>query len=76
MNLLSNVKNYNEQGGHRTVIGGELEILPTGKLIIDGSEIKSLAHQNDSAALDLADLVLDFNALLLKLKNAGLMKDE
>ncbi|RKJ29989.1 sugar-binding protein, partial [Butyricicoccus sp. 1XD8-22] len=34
---MSNVKNYTEQGGNRTVIGGELDITPEGKLAFDGT---------------------------------------
>ncbi len=31
---MSNVKNYTEQGGEKTVIGGELEIAAGGKLAV------------------------------------------
>lgn len=34
---MSNVKNYTEQGGETTVIGGTLEIKSTGTLIIDAA---------------------------------------
>ncbi len=37
---MSNVKNYTEQGGEKTVIGGELEIAASGKLTIkDGATV-------------------------------------
>lgn len=64
-----NAKNYTEQGGEKTVIGGTLEIL-------EGASVTGLPiaeNQADSAATDATGLVTDFNALLAKLKAAGLM---
>lgn len=64
-----NTKNFTEQGGEKTVIGGTLEIkegaVVTGLPILD--------NQAESAAATVEDLVTDFNALLTKLKAAGLM---
>lgn len=64
-----NTKNYTEQGGEKTVIGGTLEIkdgaVVTGLPILD--------NQAASTAATVEDLVTDFNALLSKLKTAGLM---
>lgn len=71
---MSNVKNYTEQGGEKTVIGGTLEIASGGKLIFEGAELKPAETQADSTAVSVADLVTDFNALLAKLKSAGLME--
>lgn len=71
---MSNVKNYTEQGGEKTVIGGTLEIGSGGKLTFAGTEIKPAATQANSTAETVADLVTDFNALLAKLKAAGLME--
>ena len=112
-----NTKNYTEQGGEKTVIGGTLEIkesatvtgLPEGsaytlpaasaaalggikaaaktegdiveakigtdeKLYVPAyPTVPEAANQADSAAAELAGLVTDFNALLGKLKTAGLM---
>lgn len=73
---MSNVKNYTEQGGERTVIGGELLVTSEGKISFDGVEIKPSALQADSTAADVPALVADFNALLAKLKAAGLMASE
>lgn len=64
-----NVKNYTEQGGDKTVIGGTLEIKEGA--ILSGTP--SAANQANSTAVDVATLVSDFNALLAKLKTAGLM---
>jgi len=71
-----NTKNYTEQGGDKTVIGGELAVSAEGKITFDGIELKPAAVQADSTAVDVADLVADFNALLAKLKTAGLMESE
>jgi len=118
-----NTKNYTEQGGEKTVIGGTLEIkegasvtgLSADPLLVateetlggvkaaaageddtvevkigedgklyaptyptDATEsvsglVKMAAKQADSIAEDTATLVTDFNALLAKLKAAGLM---
>ena len=73
---MSNVKNYTEQGGEKTVIGGELLVTSEGKLTFDGVEVKPSALQTDSTAADVPALVADFNALLAKLKAAGLMASE
>lgn len=121
-----NTKNYTEQGGEKTVIGGMLEIkegasvtgLSADPLLVatgdtlggvkaaaageddtvevkigedhrqyvptyptDATEsvsglVKAAANQADSIAEDTATLVTDFNALLAKLKAAGLMADQ
>ena len=65
-----NTKNYTEQGGEKTVIGGILEIK-------EGASVTGLPvaeNQADSTATDVAGLVTDFNALLAKLKASGLME--
>ena len=73
---MSNVKNYAEQGGERTVIGGELKIVAGGKLTFENCELKPAATQANSSASTIAGLVVDFNSLLAKLKAAGLMAAE
>jgi len=75
-----NAKNYLAQGGDRLVIGGTLEIqegasvtgLPSAAADSPGV-VHIAAYQAASAAADVAALVADFNALLLKLKAAGIM---
>lgn len=67
---MSNVKNYTEQGGERTVIGGTLEIVAGGQVGL----FTPAAFQADSTATTIAGLVTDFNSLLAKLKAAGLME--
>ena len=70
-------KNYNTDGGDRTVIGGVLEFE-------EGAEVKNFPdggggtggkaeNQGASTATAVAGLKNDFNALLVRLKEAGLM---
>ena len=72
-----NTKNYTEQGGERTVIGGELLIAPGGKLTDNNgvpeeetAKIPYLANSTQSTA---ANVVKDFNALLTLLRAGGFM---
>lgn len=67
-----NTKNYTEQGGEKTVIGGVLEIKEGASV----TGLPVLENQADSTATDVASLVTDFNALLAKLKAAGLMETD
>ena len=64
-----NAKNYTEQGGEKTVIGGTLEIQERASV----TGLPTAANQADSTASTIAGVKDDFNALLLKLKDAGLM---
>lgn len=73
---MSNVKNYSEQGGEKWVVGGEIEIAAGGKLTFQGTELKPAAVQADSVASTVAGAVADLNALIAKLKAAGLMAAE
>lgn len=64
-----NTKNFMEQGGEKLVIGGEMEI--TSDATVTGLPVAE--NQANSTATDAPGLVADFNALLTKLKAAGLM---
>ncbi len=79
-------RNYTEQGGAVTHIGGTLVIEEGavtrigGKLVVEeGAEIEGIPgmtqadHQSDSTATTVAALKEDLNALLSKLKAAGIM---
>ena len=77
-----NCKNYLTDGGDRLVIGGTLEVLDTATVtgLQSGYVTEQMAgsvyqatNQAESVATTIADLKSDFNALLLKLKNAGVM---
>ena len=71
-----NVKNYTEQGGDVTHIGGKL-VIEEGALVeglpFPSGSITPAANQAASEATTIAALKDDFNALLTKLKTAGLM---
>jgi len=77
-----NCKNYLTDGGDRLVIGGTLEVLDTATVTglqsgyateqTAGSVYQAM-NQAESAATTIADLTSDFNALLAKLKDAGIM---
>ena len=67
-----NVKNYTEQGGEKTVIGGILEIKEGASL----TGFPQAENQADSTATTIADLKSDFNDLLSKLKESGLMEQD
>lgn len=63
-----NAKNYFKQGGDELVIGGKLTIAA-------GAELTGMVANNQAAstAASYTALKEDFNALLIKLKDAGLM---
>lgn len=67
-----NTKNYAEQGGDVVHIGGKM-------IFEEGAEILGLPsseNQAASTATQLSGLKADFNALLIKLKEAGLMEPD
>ena len=67
-----NTKNYTEQGGEKTVIGGSLVIEEGGS--VTGLPFSACENQAESEASTIAALKEDFNSLLSKLKDAGLME--
>ena len=77
-----NCKNYLADGGDRLVIGGTLEVLDTATVtgLQSGyateqtvGSVYQAPNQAESAATTIADLKSDFKALLVKMKNAGIM---
>ena len=71
-----NTKNYTEQGGEKTVIGGTLEIKEGASVTGLPSDFTPAENQAASTAVDVARMLADFNALLAKLKTAGLMAED
>ena len=67
-----NTKNYTEQGGDVTHFGGKV-IFEEG-CEVEGNSFTPAANQADSTATTVAALKDEFNALLVKLKTAGLME--
>ena len=71
-----NAKNYTEQGGDVTHIGGKLVIEEGASvegLPFPAGSITPAANQANSEATTIDALKEDFNALLTKMKTAGLM---
>lgn len=71
-------KNYTAHGGNETVIGGKLTFLPGSEVVgLDGAfSFPNAEAQADSEATTIATMKDDFNALLAKLRAAGLMASE
>lgn len=67
-----NAKNYTEQGGNVTHFGGKV-IFEEG-CEVEGNSFTPAANQAASTATTVAQLKDDINALLTKLKTAGLME--
>lgn len=67
-----NTKNYTEQGGDVTHFGDKV-IFEEG-CEVEGNSFTPAANQADSTATTVAVLKDEFNALLTKLKAAGLME--
>ena len=66
-----NAKNYTEQGGETTHFGGKV-IFEEG-CEVSGVPFTPAENQADSTATTVANLKEDFNALLAKLKDVGIM---
>ena len=71
-------RNYTAHGGRETVIGGKLTFLPgaTVEGLPEALTLPKIEAQPLSHAATVAALREDFNALLGRLKEAGLMEDE
>ena len=67
-------KNYTEQGGDVTHIGGKLVIEEGGSVEGLPSAFTPAENQTESEASTIAALKEDLNGLLSKLKTAGLME--
>jgi uncharacterized Zn ribbon protein len=78
---MNNSKNYKEDGGDTIVLGGDVKITSTANIIIEeGTNIKGLStfkeidNFEDSTADTVKALKNDFNLLLSKLREVGLLK--
>ncbi len=69
-----NAKNYTEPGGDVTHFGGKV-VFEEG-CEVEGNAFTPAANQAESTATTIAALKDEFNALLSKLKKAGLMKTD
>ena len=67
-----NAKNYVEQGGDVTVVGGELNIAAGGKISKAGTQANHIADiANDANGTAIATAV---NAILAALEGVGILK--
>lgn len=69
-----NAKNYTEQGGDVTHIGGKLQFDEGGKMA--GGLLPNQEAATGTGATGGTNAVIAINALLLKMKNSGLMKPD
>lgn len=72
-------KNYSGPGGNDLIVRGKLKFGANAK--VEGFPANALENvaakgQAASTAADVAGVVADFNALLIKMKNAGLMEKD
>ena len=81
--MTTNIKNYTEQGGEKTVIEGTLEISNGGKIILNGQELspsssgfQKVSYQAVSTSTNVEGIRHDFNDLIEAMKIAGLMETE
>ena len=69
---MSNVKNYIEQGGDVTVIGGELNVAAGGKISKAGTQANHIADiGNEATGTQIATAV---NSILAALEGVGILK--
>ena len=67
-----NAKNYVEQGGDVTVVGGELNVAAGGKISKAGTQANHIADiGNDANGTQIATAV---NAILAALEGVGILK--
>lgn len=67
-----NAKNYVEQGGDVTVIGGELNVAAGGKITAGGTQASHIADLTDQA--DSAAIISAVNAIIAALEGVGILK--
>lgn len=72
--MAANTKNYTDQGGEVTHIGGALVIEGDGKLMLGDVELKQAEAVAEAAGS--APTAAEFKALIDALKAAGLMAAE
>ena len=77
----NNSKNYREDGGDTIVIGGDVKVSSHANIVIEeGAKIeglktfKEVENLDDTKADTLKVLKSDFNKLLSKLREAGVLK--
>lgn len=69
------VKNYTENGGDKTVIGGELSIETGGKMTAGGTQAVAIADHADPGTATSVDIATKQNAILAALRGVGIIAD-
>ena len=67
-----NAKNYVEQGGDVTVVGGELNIAAGGKITAAGTQANHIVDLTDAATG--TQIATAVNAILAALEGVGILK--
>jgi hypothetical protein len=70
---LRTTKNYNENGGDVTVIGGELKISDGAKITNDGTQAAAIGDHADPGTATAADIATKQNAILAALRGVGII---
>lgn len=66
-------KNYNSLGGAETVIGGELNVLPGGKITAGGVQAAAIADHVTPATATSTEIATKQNVILAALRGAGII---
>lgn len=70
-----NTSNYNEQGGAKTVIGGELQIASGGTITAAGTQASAIAYITVTGTYGTDDSAIEtaVNSILAALRGAGII---
>lgn len=68
-----NTKNYKEQGGEKTVIGGEMQVESGAKITAAGTQAATIADLTDTASG--AEIATAVNAIIAALKGVGIIAE-
>jgi hypothetical protein len=68
-----NTKNYTEQGGDKSVVGGEIEIKTGGKITANGTQAGAITDHVDPATASSTDIATKQNQILAALRGAGII---
>jgi hypothetical protein len=66
-------KNYGENGGDRWSVGGDLNILPGGKVLAGGAQAAAIADHVDPATATSTEIATKQNEILAALRGAGIV---
>lgn len=70
---MANVLNYTEQGGAKTVVGGELAIGSSGSITADGTQAAAIADVDTAGSATAAANATAINSILAALRGVGII---